>query len=284
VDELCIVADRGMISAETIRELEHADRGCRYILGARMRAVKEIREQVLADPAPLEKIHGPRRTSADPSPLKVKEVRIADRRYIVCFNEEQAKKDRADREAIVTALEEQLRQGDKSLVGNKGYRKYIRASEPHFEIDREKVEAEARFDGMWVLRTDLELDPAAVALKYKELWQVEDLFRSAKSLLETRPIYHQKDATIRGHVFASFLALVMLKELEHRMEAKGFEFEWARLREDLDDLEEVRLEAVGRDVLVRSAPRGNASRAFQAVGVALGPAMRFVEPEVPEAS
>ena len=75
----------------------------------------------------------------------------------------------------------------------------------------------------------------------------------------------------------------MLKELEHRMEAKGFEFEWARLREDLDDLEEVRLEAAGRDVLIRSAPRGSAGRAFQAVGVALGPAMRFVEPEVPEA-
>ena len=145
--------------------------------------------------------------------MEVKEVRVGERRYIVCFNEEQARKDRADREAILGSLEEQLSRGDKSLVGNKGYRKYLKAREPHFGIDWEKAEAEERFDGLWVLQTDLELDAAEVALKYKELWQVETLFRSVKSVLETRPIYHQRDDTIRGHVFCSFLAMVLLKEL-----------------------------------------------------------------------
>jgi len=130
-----------------------------------------------------------------------------------------------------------------------------------------------------VLRTDLEVNAAEVALKYKELWQVEDLFRTVKSVLDTRPIYHQTDEAIRGHVFSSFLALVLLKELQHRMEARGLSFAWARLRQDLDALEEIRLEAVGREVLVRTAPRGAAGRALQAVGVALGPAVRFLEPE-----
>jgi hypothetical protein len=277
LDELCIVGDRGMISAETIRELQHEDRGCRYILGARMRRVKEIGEVVLADPAPFEVVRGPRTKSEDPAPLEVKEVRVEDRRYVVCFNPERARKDRADREAILAGLEEQLGRGDKSLVGNKGYRKYLKTRGRRFDIDWTKAEAEARYDGLWVLMTDLELEPAEVALKYKELWQVEALFRQVKSVLETRPVYHQRDDTIRGHVFCSFLALVLLKALERRMHDRGFPYEWARLREDLDALEEIRMEAVGREVLVRSIPRGVAGRALQATGVALGPAVRFVD-------
>jgi hypothetical protein len=279
LDELCIVADRGMISAETITELQDEDRGCHYILGARMRRVKEIRAIVLADSAPFEEVRGPRERSEDPAPLQVKEVWVDDRRHIVCFNPERAAKDRGDREAILTALEDQLRRGDKSLVGNKGYRRYLKADESHFEIDWEKAEDEARFDGLWVLRTDLELDAAEVALKYKQLWQVEELFRSVKSVLETRPIYHRRDDTIRGHVFCSFLALVLLDELDRRMHARGFPYEWARLRHDLDALEEVRLDCVGREVAVRSIPKGAASRALQAVGVALGPAVRFLDEE-----
>jgi transposase len=217
IKDLCIVADRGMISQSTIAELQNLERGCHFILGARMRSVKEIRETVVGDRSLFLEIRGPRERPDDPAPLKVKEVRIEGRRYIVCFNAEQARKDRTDREAILAALEGQLRRGEKSLVGNKGFRKYLKTPGDHFEIDWSKAEDEARFDGLWVLQTDLELPTAEVALKYKELWQVEALFRSLKSVLETRPIYHQRDDTIRGHVFCSFLALVLLKELQRRM-------------------------------------------------------------------
>ena len=79
-------------------------------------------------------------------------------------------------------------------------------------VDESKVKAEARFDGKWVLQTDTDLCAEDVALRYKDLLQVEDTFRKAKSLLETRPIYHKCDDTIRGHVFCSFLALVLMKD------------------------------------------------------------------------
>jgi hypothetical protein len=197
---------------------------------------------------------------------------------------EQARKDRADREATISSLEEQLRRGTRSLVGNKGYRKYLAGEGPRFTIDRAKADAEARYDGHWVLQTDLELDAAAVALKYKELWQVETLFRSAKSILETRPIFHKRDETIRGRVFCSFLALVLLKELRRRMDKHGYSYEWARSRGDLDDLHEMRLPAVGRDVIVRNVPRGYAGQAFRAVGVALGPVVRFIDHDTSSAS
>ena len=83
----------------------------------------------------------------------------------------------------------------------------------HFRIDEAKIAEEARYDGKWVLRTNTDLDAAEVALQYKRLWMVEQWFRSCKSLLQTRPIYHRCDETIRGHVFCSFLALVLRQEL-----------------------------------------------------------------------
>ena len=133
-----------------------------------------------------------------PSPLKVKEVWVEDRRYIVCKNEDQAQKDRQDREAIAAALQDALEAGDKSLVGNKGYRRFLKTTGEHFIIDQDKLAEEERYDGKWVLTTNTELATGEVALKYKQLWMVEDIFRSMKSLLETRPIYHKCDETIRG--------------------------------------------------------------------------------------
>ena len=117
IRSICIVADRGMISKDTIQRLQGKERQVHFILGARLRNVKEIYEAVLSRAGRYREVHGPRDKSTDPSPLKVKEVWVDKRRYVVCLNEEQAKKDRADREAIVAALREQLRHGDKSLVG-----------------------------------------------------------------------------------------------------------------------------------------------------------------------
>ncbi|MEX2610169.1 MAG: IS1634 family transposase [Gemmatimonadota bacterium] len=276
VHELCVVADRGMISKGTIEALQDGTRNVRYILGARMRRVKEVRDEVLARGGRYREVRPPRQSSKGPAPLQVKEVWVEDRRYIVCLNEEEARKDRLDREAIVASLEKKLSQGEKALVGNKGYRRFLTSTGNSFRIDRAKLEQEARYDGKFVLQTDLDLDAADVALRYKELWQVEAAFRSVKSVLDTRPIYHQKDETIRGHVFCSFLALVLLKELLHRMEEKGGHVEWARLREDLDALEEMKVRTTGRSFILRTPTRGDAGRALQAAGVALGPSVRLL--------
>ncbi len=138
IGRMCIVVDRGMISKKTIEALQAVHRDTRYILGARLRAVKEVRERVVADPGPFTEIYGPMMRNEDPSPLKVKEVRVEDRRYIVCHNEDQARKDCADRAAVLAALGEQLKRGDKSLIGNKGYRKYVKSVKAQrFEIDEQ---------------------------------------------------------------------------------------------------------------------------------------------------
>jgi transposase len=275
VRRVCLVADRGMISATTIRALESEEMDCDYILGARMRSVKEVSERVLADRGRYREITPERKTTKDPSPLKVKEVLIDDRRYVVCLNEEQRRKDAADRKAIVEHLREQLQQGDKELIGNTGYRKYLLAgSGERFAIDEAKVKEEARYDGKWVLQTNLADEPKIIALAYKELWRVEDMFRAMKSILETRPIYHKRDETIRGHVFCSFLALLLRRALEQRLEEKGETWEWAEILRGLDNLQEVEVRFQGKRFVLRSQVLGQAHKALMAAGVALPPTLR----------
>jgi transposase len=276
IRQVCIVADRGMISQGTIEDLEQ--QGWPYILGARMRRQNEVREQVLADRKRFKIVREARAKSTDPAPLKVKDVWIEDRRYVVCINEEEVEHDRATREAIVTGLREQLHQGDKSLVGNKGYRRFLKvAGDGHFEVDDAKIEDEARYDGTWVLRTNTELPTAEVALQFKRLWMVEQWFRSCKSLLETRPIFHHCDDTIRGHVFCSFLALVLRQELQARLKAKGKSFEWVDVIRDLERVQQVEVEHEGKHFLLRSQLTGTAGRVFQAAGVAVPPTVQQVE-------
>jgi hypothetical protein len=215
------------------------------------------------------------RATTDPAPLKVKEVRVGERRYVVCVNDEQVKEDRRKRAAIVAALREQLRAGDKSLVGNKGYRRYLQVcGDSHFAIDEAKLAEEARYDGTWVLRTNTELPTAEVALEYKKLWMVEDWFRSCKTLLETRPIYHRRDETIRGHVFCSFLALVLRQELQARLAARGHDFEWSDIMRDLERVQYVEVAQGAKRYLLRSDLQGTAGHVFQSVGVAAPPTVQ----------
>ena len=163
----------------------------------------------------------------------------------------------------------------KSSVGNTGYRRYLKTiSQDHFAIDPDKVEEEKRFDGIFVLRTNTDLNPLEAMLCYKQLWMVEQTFRTAKHLFSTRPIFHKLDETIRGHVFCSFLALVLKKALEDRIAAFGRSGSWPEIIADLDSLTETEIEQDGKRFIVRSAPRPAASLAIRAAGVALPPTVR----------
>ncbi len=212
-----LVAERGMISQQTLQELEK--REMPYILGARMRKQKEVFQEVLSRAGRYQTVVAKGPHAKSPSPLKVKEVWVKGRRYILCFNEDEAKKDAADREAILASLQDHLNQGD-------------------------------------------------------QLWQVEQIFRTLKSIFRTRPIFHKCDETIRGHVFCSFLMLIVMVELQKRLEEKGMQLEWHDVLQDISQLEEIELESDGKTFLLRNEVQGCCGKVFQLVGVALPPTIR----------
>jgi hypothetical protein len=270
VDRACIVADRGMISAETIAALEA--RKIDYILGARERSSKEVRETVLHDDGAAVPLTIPRQKGE--TDLTVKEVKVEGRRYIVCRNEEEARKDAETRATVLAGLQRKLAGGAKGLVGNKGFRRFLAApGDNGFAIDPAKVEADAQFDGIFVLRTSLAMSALAVVLRYRNLLTVEQSFLAAKTLLATRPVFHRTDAAIRGHVFCTFLALVLRRELLAR---GGAVPEWQCIIDDLLDLSAVEVEQDGRRALLRTAPRPSIDPICRALGLTLPPVFQEV--------
>jgi len=271
----CIVADRGMISADTIAALE-ADK-IEYILGVRERTSREVRAEIIDDDGLAVPLVIPRQKGE--TELAVKERTIAGRRYIICRNEEEARKDAAARAELVAGLERKLAQGDKALVANKGFRRFLKTPEGgRFVIDRAKIEADARFDGLFVLRTNTKIAALQVVLRYRNLLAVEDAFKTAKALLATRPIFHKTDAGIRGHVFCTFLSLVLRKEMLDRLAAHRSKLEWQRIVDDLADLSEIDVEQDGRRARLRTAPGPTIDPICRAIGVTLPPVFQEMPP------
>lgn len=196
INQVIMAADRGMVGSKTYETLSNL--GYPYILGSRFRNEAAAQEAIAA-PIPYEEVY--------PN-LQVKDVTVNSQRYIVCFNPEEAKRAKAVREEIIETLERKLarQSGVKELVNNRGYRKWVRV-EGTASVDNEKIDREAQYDGIYVLKTDTDLPAREVALSYKKLWKIERGFRDLKTELGLRPVYHWTEYRICGHVAVCFLAL-----------------------------------------------------------------------------
>ncbi|QJA05971.1 IS1634 family transposase [Thermosulfurimonas marina] len=256
IRRVILVADRGMVSREVLKEIEAM--GLEYLVGVRMRRLRAMKE-VLGRGGRFREVKGN---------LKVKEVWHEGRRYLICFNPEEAERERLSREEMVGKLEEKLKAGGlKGLIGNRGYRRYLKVEGSSAVVDREVLEEEARYDGKYVLETNAGLSVEEAALAYRGLWQVERAFREMKSGLDLRPVYHWTEKRIRGHIMVCFLAFVLEVVLMRRLREVGYEGSYQEVMTDLERLKAVEVTVDGRNYLVRTELEGKAYEVFKAVGI-----------------
>ncbi len=248
-----LVADRGMVSQKLLSQIQEA--GLSYIVGVRMRKLKGMAELV-TDPGPYQKVR---------DNLMVKEILYQKERYIIYHNPQEAQKDQLFREEMLLALARKLKGGSKQLVGNRGFRRFLKIQGKAVTIDQELVSQEARFDGKYVLKTNTALTPSEVALSYKSLWQVERAFRELKSVLELRLVYHWNDRRVEGHIMVCFLALVLETALCRRLKEVGSTFSYLDLVEDLGQLQAVEVELAGKHYLARTEMAGDTYEVFKAL-------------------
>jgi hypothetical protein len=259
IRRVIVVADRAMIGKDTIAALTgDAEAPFDYILGCRLRGQKEVRDEVLARGGRYHEVAGN---------LRVKEVRVGERRYIVCHNPAQARKDAAKRAAILARLEERLAREPRGLLKNQGVKRFLRPHRGSLAIDPASVAADARYDGKFVLTTNTVLPRDDVATTYKSLWRVERTFREEKCTLAVRPLYHHNDETSIGHIVASFLALRLEVHLQRRLEEAGVDVSWPELMGDLAQVRAVDLDLDGQRWRVRTDLVGSSHAAFRAAGV-----------------
>jgi hypothetical protein len=262
IRKVVLVCDRGMVSKANLNAIRKA--GYDYIVGMKMRRLVEVRDTVLGRAGRYEEV-------ADN--LRVKEVRVEDRRYVVCFNPEEAEKDRHDREAILAKIADKLKSGGlKKLIGNRGYRRFLKVAKTTASIDPRRVREDARYDGKYVLRTTTELPAAEVAQAYKQLTWIERLWRELKDVVEVRPIYHhQKKENVKGHIFACFLALYLVAFLKRKLAEADAKLPWDEIIRDTSAMRAVTVRMGGERYLMRTALRGCAGTALRAAGVKVPP-------------
>jgi len=234
----CIwVMDRGMSSEENRLILQKA--GGHYIIGEKLRDNQEVHKEVLAKRG---------RFTAIRENLEIKEVIVGDgerrRRFILVHNPEEARKDKATREKTLKKIDEALKSiGEqrgkchkKSVCTLRSHRtmgRYLRQLKTgEIKIDKGKIKEEAHLDGKYIISTsDDTLSPEDVALGYKQLMEVERAFRTLKTTMDLRPVYHRKDERIQAHVFLCFLALLLVRIAERKTNMT-----WDRIKAQMERL------------------------------------------------
>jgi transposase len=210
------VMDRGMSSENNQRLLQRA--GGQYILGEKLSG-NRLNEMALAHPGRFKVI-------ADN--LHIKEVFVGEgtgrRRYVIAYNPQQAQLDRINREQILERLSCELEvlngknktKAQCKLLLHRSMGRYVKELKSgKLKIDKAKVAQDERLDGKYLLSTsDQHLSAEDIALGYKQLLEVERAFRTLKSTLCLRPVYHSKDDRIRSHVLLCWLALLLVRIAE----------------------------------------------------------------------
>jgi transposase len=260
--KVILVCDRGMVSKANLKAIRAA--GYDYIVGMKMRRLIEVRDQVLARTGRYQEVK---------DNLSVKEVWVQKRRYIICLNQEEAKKDRLDRESILEKLRKKIQSGNvKKLIGNRGYRRFLKTQKAVVMIDPNRVKEDERYDGKYVLRTTTRLLAADVAHAYKELSGIERLWRELKDVVEVRPIYHHLiKNNVKGHIFSCFLALYMVASLKKKLKEHHLHIPWDEILRDLSAVRAVVVRLKQDRYLMRTPLKGHAGKLFQIVGAKVPP-------------
>lgn len=254
VGRIIWVCDRGMISQSNLDLLEGLKQ--EYIIGVKMRQLEGGFKAVLLDD------HHTDYTKLSTN-LFVRVKEVNGRRYIVCYNPEQAEIDAANREHFKQIIEKKvLEKTDKSWIIKNGYKKYLKLKEDIIEsVDEERLDKEKIYDGKWILLTNTSLEYTEIAKHYKSLWQIERAFKELKSTLDLSPIFHWTEKRIRGHIFICFLALVL--ELGFRKALKGESY--TKVMSDLKQVQAVLSKVKDKEFLKRTELSGRSHLAFRAV-------------------
>jgi hypothetical protein len=237
-----VVADRGMVSAANLDALR-AD-GIEYVIAERLR--RSTANEALARAGRYKRVA---------RNLEVKEIKTEGaERILVCRNGDRAAEDARQRDAIVQQLQAKIAAGGVRDQLNTGARRYLKLTDATVEIDLKKVQDDARYDGKWVLRTTTNLPPEQVALAYRGLWRVERAFRTLKTPLELRPLFHTSEAGVRGHVQACVLAFALVRIIEDRLDAAELDLNAKDALQALDSIQQVTIDLGGTRIDRTSTP------------------------------
>ena len=228
IDNILLVADRAMFNEENLSQMESL--GIQYIVAAKLKALPrnlktdifqaEYKADVIGD-----ELHW------------LKEFEHKSRRLVVGYSSKRAKKDAADRQRLVDRLMKKVKGNKiqvKDLIPNYGSKKYITVENSSATINQEKIEADAQWDGLHGVITNVaDKTPGELLSRYRELWQIEEAFRINKHDLKMRPIFHWTENRIKAHIAICFLAFTLAKQAVYRIALQQDPMSFEQIRNEL---------------------------------------------------
>lgn len=262
------VGDAGMNSEDNRREL--ALGAGKYILASRMRAGDEVTTEVLRRAGRYHEVR---------DNLRVKEVWVGDgerrRRYVVCHNPDEARRQHQHRQHVVADLEAELaslkqQRGARhskracELLSSQRFSRYLRQTRTGLlRIDRAAIKQAARYDGKWVVTSnDDTLTAEDLALGYKQLMRVEHCWRQLKSGLRLRPVYHRRPWRIQAHVTITVLGLLLERIAEIRAGDT-----WRNVAAQLETIKVVEYDRAGARVHQTTESRPEVAHLLDRLGI-----------------
>lgn len=257
INRIIFIADRGMVSKKNLDKLDES--GYEYIVGIKMRRLDKETKIELLSPVGFNKVA---------RSLEVKEKVVNGRRYIICYNPEEAEDEAQKREYFTKIIKEKVDKNTiKDWIIKNGYKKYIKVTGAEIKLDEDRLRKEALYDGKWILLTNTDFSSREISFYYKGLWQIERGFRSLKTELETAPIYHWTESRIRSHIYICFLALIMRIGLEKRIKAIDSNLNFSDVIRDVGRIKASKLKINNEELIIRTDLTGNANVAFKAVNM-----------------
>lgn len=252
------VADRGLNTSDNIYWLNGDNKGDNntrdgYVYGQTIRgADAEFKEWVLKDDYKNDKItddEGNKITFKHKSRIFPKELNVnvtkpgqkkpvkkkvvVDQKQLVYYSEKYAKKQKADREAMISRAKDLIKNPKKyTRVTAKGSASYViniafdkKTGEivegRNLELDIEKIREEEKYDGYYsIVTSELNMSDEEMRNVYRGLARIEDSFKVTKTFFESRPVYLRTNKHIDAHFTTCFLALVLVRLLEKKLDGK----------------------------------------------------------------
>jgi DDE family transposase len=266
------VGDAGMVSAANLKTLSRG--GGKHLVCVPMRRGNEVTREVLTRPGRFKKVA---------ENLEVKEVVLGDgarqRRYVLCYNPQEAERQRAHRSEVIAELEAELATLSETAEGEHSKRvcalrasarfgRYLKlAAKGKLVIDPAKVKDEERFNGKFVVMSnDDSLSDEDMALGYKQLQRVEQAWHTLKSGLKLRPVFHWAPHRIHAHVSLTILALLLERTAEHACADT-----WRNIRDDLKRIKLAQLLSPNGAVWQVTEPTPAAAKRLKALKIKAPP-------------
>ena len=236
IRKIIVVADRGMLSQDNIKQITKCDYD--YIIGERLKSLPKQLVNYLTDLKHYKPLDTTEYRDDSSDQLLYTQIEYKDRTIVATYSKKRARKDIHDRDQKIAKALELLKTPSK--IKGKISRRYLKTKVKNntYQLDEQKIERDQKFDGLLAISTSVSnLKPNQIIAQYCQLFKIEKSFRTIKHHLAVRPIFHWTNSRIKGHLCMAFIAYTLLNHLIESMSYAGFNVTENQLRSTIGKMQ-----------------------------------------------